>query len=156
MLFATFIALFEIAESASIIQLADFLSYADDAAYRLDGHHERRFRQTDAAGMPLEEGEQLLLLRHVPSAIAWRETVGVVPPQFVDALLQAAFHQVGTFLGNDGAQRVGNKHAHHVACLLEPLLIGLVFYAAGTYKESISLRPFQLSLDYASDVEGRQ
>ena len=41
MLFASFIAFLEVAEAAGVVEVADFLAKADDAADAFDGQHER-------------------------------------------------------------------------------------------------------------------
>ena len=78
-LYLALIALFERTESAGIVQSADFFSQAHDAADALDGNHQRRVRQRDATGVPVEQGEEHLLLADVPTTIAWRKAVGMVP-----------------------------------------------------------------------------
>ena len=75
----------------------------------------------------------------MPSAIAWREAVGMLPTQLVDALLQGYLHLVGTLLGNDTTQGIGNEHTHHIALLFQALLIGLILHPCGTDKQGISL-----------------
>ncbi len=100
---SAFVALMEVAESAGVVEAADFTAEAYDAADAFDGEHERRVVETDAAGVALEEGEEQLLLADVPAAVAGREAVGVVPVELVDACLQAVFHLVGTLFGYDGA-----------------------------------------------------
>ena len=120
------VAQLEVAETASVVEVAHSRAEADNAADRLDGHHEGGVGEVYAAGVAVEEGEEQLLLRDVPAAVAWREAVGVVPPQLVDALLQVLLHGVGGLLGNDAPHGVGNEDAHHVALPGEALLVGLV------------------------------
>ena len=151
--FLSLIALGEITESASIIQLADVLAYADDAADGLDGYHQRRVGELYATRLALEQGEEQLLLRDMPAAIAWRETVGMVPAKLVDALLQALLHPIGAMLGNDAAQGIDNKHPHHVALLLEVLLVGLEINSAGADKERVGFTTAQLAQDNLAHIE---
>ena len=136
-----FVAQFEVAEATGVVEVSDIGAQADDATDALDGEHERRGGKTDSAGVAAEEGEELLLLRDMPAAIARGETVGVVPPQLMDALLESNLHLVGSLLGNHGTQRVGNEHTHHVALLLQLLLIGFVAGAAGADEEGVGFRP---------------
>ena len=95
------IALFKMAETTGVVEVAHLGAEADDAADRLDGNHQGGTGEADAAGVALEQGKQQLLLRDMPAAVAGREAVGVVPAQLIDALLQTLFHPVGTMLGND-------------------------------------------------------
>ena len=83
----TFVALLEIAESAGVVKMADFTSEANDATDTLDRQHQRRIGKADTTGVTLEEREEQLLLGDMPSTVTGRETVGMVPGEFVDAVL---------------------------------------------------------------------
>ena len=78
-LFLSFITLFKIAKSTGIIQLSNTFPQADNATDALDGDHQRGVGQRDATGMSLEQRKEQLLLRDMPSAIAWRKAVGMFP-----------------------------------------------------------------------------
>ena len=104
----------------------------------------------------MEQGKQPLLLRHMPTAIARREAVGVVPAQFVDTLLQYLLHAVGTFLGNDRSEGIGNKDAHHIIFLLQPLLELLEGKACRTNEKGVCLGSSELAFNDASHLERGQ
>ena len=131
---SSLIAFLEVAEAAGVVESAYFLAEADDAADTLNRQHKGRVGEADAAGVPLEQGEEQLLPGDVPAAIAWREAVGMVPAKLVDTLLYGYFHLVGTLLGYHAAYGIGNERAHHVALVRQTVLIGFIFHAAGTYK----------------------
>ena len=86
----------------------------------------------------------------MPSAIAWRKTVGVLPSQLVNAFLQCFLHLVCTFLSNHTTQCIGYEHPHHIALLFQPLLISLKLQTTGTNKECKSLRTTKLAQDDVS------
>ena len=156
MLFASFIAFLEVAEAAGVVKMPDAGAEPDNTADALDGNHQRRLRQRDVAGMPLEQRKQQLLLRHMPAAIAGREAVSMPPAQLLDARLQRHLHLVGSLLGDDAAQGVGNKHPHHVALRLQLLLKRLILPARRSHKQRISLGAAQLAQDDTAHVERRQ
>lgn len=57
------IAIFVIAKAAGVVEMADGGTDADDAADGLDGGHEARFAESDAAGLwSGEVGEEQMLL----------------------------------------------------------------------------------------------
>ena len=100
-----------------------------------------------------EHGEEQLLLRHVPAAIAWRETVGVPPSVIVDAALQRFFHTVGSLFGDDTAYGISQKHPHHVVFFGETLLEPFKIHASRGHKEGEGRRAFQLPADDAPHLQ---
>ena len=66
-----FIAFLEVAEATGVVEMADFLAEAYDATDAFDRQHKRRVGKTDTAGVAVEQREKQLLLRDVPTAIAW-------------------------------------------------------------------------------------
>ena len=103
----------------------------------------------------IKKWEKELLLRHVPSAITRTETVGVLPVELVYALLHCNFHAVGTLLGDDAAQGVGDERAHLIVGRLQLLLIAFVFRTCRAYEERKGFRVAQLPGDDGADVEVR-
>lgn len=150
---ATPVTLLVVAKAAGVVEVAYRRTQSDDAADALDGNHQRRVVQADTARLPLEQRKQQLLLADVPAAIAGREAVGVVPTQLVDAQLQVFLHLVGTAFGNDSPQRIGYKDPHHVALLLQSLLINLKLLTTGADEAGISLGSLQLTLNNAPHIE---
>lgn len=150
---ATPVTLLVVAKAAGVVEVAYRRTQSDDAADALDGNHQRRVVQADTARLPLEQRKQQLLLADVPAAIAGREAVGVVPTQLVDAQLQVFLHLVGTAFGNDGPQGIGYKDPHHVALLLQSLLINLKLLTTGADEAGISLGSLQLTLNDTPHVE---
>lgn len=91
-----------------------------------------------------------MLLRHIPTAIAGRETVGVTPSVGRYFLLQALFHAVGRLLGNHTAYGIGNEYLHHVALLLQLVLEILVLTACRGHEKGVGTGAAQLVSDDAT------
>jgi hypothetical protein len=78
-LFLPLVALLEIAEATGVIEMAHIGSQPDDTADGLDRKHQGTLCKFHAAGFSFKQREKELLLGDVPTTIAGRETIGVMP-----------------------------------------------------------------------------